>query len=124
MIRIGIIGTGLIARGRDIQSFGYEPSAERRSRASQDGFEVLNSLDKVAEVGWFDLLICTETLEHVPDPRNVLRFLRKHARLGALLAITVPQCDHVLLLIPLKLFSGTVSSRESSILGTSELFFD
>ena len=88
-------GYGALTRmlaGRDIQSFGYEPSAERNVRASRGGFEVLGSLDKVADVGPFDLFICTEVLEHVPDPREVLRFLRKHARPGALLAITVPQC--------------------------------
>jgi hypothetical protein len=32
-------------------------------------------------------------VEHVPNPREVLRFLKKHASPGALLAITVPQCD-------------------------------
>ena len=91
-------GYGVLTRmlaGRDIQSFGYEPSAERNVRASHRGFEVLDSLDKVADVGPFDLFICTEVLEHVPDPREVLRFLRKHARPGALLAITVPQCAPV-----------------------------
>ncbi len=88
-------GYGVLTRmlaGRDIQSFGFEPSAERNVRASQGGFEVLDTLDKVADVGPFDLFICTEVLEHVPDPREVLRFLRKHARPGALLAITVPHC--------------------------------
>lgn len=79
--------------GRDIQSFGYEPSAERSARASQSKFEVLDSLDKVADIGPFDLLVCTEVLEHVPNPREVLRFLKKHASPGALLAITVPQCS-------------------------------
>jgi SAM-dependent methyltransferase len=89
-------GYGALTRmllGRDIQSFGYEPSVERNIRASQCGFEVLDSLDEVADVGPFHLFICTEVLEHVPNPREVLRFLRKHASPGALLAITVPQCD-------------------------------
>jgi 2-polyprenyl-3-methyl-5-hydroxy-6-metoxy-1,4-benzoquinol methylase len=80
-------------RGRDIKLYGYEPSAERRARASDCGFEVLGSLDQVAKVGRFDLVVCTEVLEHVPDPRGVLKFIRAHTRSGALLAITVPQCD-------------------------------
>ena len=89
-------GYGALTRmlaGRDIQCFGYEPSTERRARASQGELKVLDSLDKVADVGPFDLFICTEVLEHVQDPRDVLRFLRRHASSGALLAITVPQCD-------------------------------
>jgi 2-polyprenyl-3-methyl-5-hydroxy-6-metoxy-1,4-benzoquinol methylase len=89
-------GYGVLTRmlaARDIQSFGYDPSVERRGRASQRGFKVLDSLDKVADVGPFHLFVCTEVLEHVPDPREVLRFLRKQAPPGALLAITVPQCD-------------------------------
>jgi 2-polyprenyl-3-methyl-5-hydroxy-6-metoxy-1,4-benzoquinol methylase len=79
--------------GRDIKVFGYEPSAERSARASQGGFAVLDSLDKVADVGPFDLVVCTEVLEHVADPRGVLKFIKEHATSGGLLAITVPQCD-------------------------------
>jgi 2-polyprenyl-3-methyl-5-hydroxy-6-metoxy-1,4-benzoquinol methylase len=89
-------GYGALTRmlvGREIQTFGYEPSTERSARASRGGFEVLDSLDKIADDSTFDLFICTEVLEHVPEPRAVLRFLRKHAAPGALLAITVPQCD-------------------------------
>jgi 2-polyprenyl-3-methyl-5-hydroxy-6-metoxy-1,4-benzoquinol methylase len=89
-------GYGALTRmlaARDIQTYGYEPSAERAVRASQAGFDVLASLDEVSNVGPFDLFLCTEVLEHVPDPREVLRFLRKQAPPGALLAITVPQCE-------------------------------
>jgi len=89
-------GYGTLARmlaGRDIRCYGYEPSRERLAIASQRGFEVLDSLDKVADVGPFDLIICTEVLEHVVDPRGVLRFLRNHASPGALVALTVPQCE-------------------------------
>ena len=89
-------GYGALTRmlgGRDIKLFGYEQSTERSARASQGGFAVLDSLDKVADVGPFDLVVCTEVLEHVADPRGVLRFIKKHAPSGGLLAITVPQCD-------------------------------
>jgi SAM-dependent methyltransferase len=100
-------GYGALTRmlsARDIQSFGYEPSTERRMRASQGGIPVLDSLDRVADVGPFDLFICTEVLEHVPDPREILRFIRKHAPSGALLAITVPQCDPAFLASSIAVF--------------------
>lgn len=80
-------------RGRDIDVYGYEPSAERGARASECQLTVLGSLDEVAEMGPFDLVVCTEVLEHVPDPRGVLKFIRTHMRSCALLAITVPQCE-------------------------------
>ena len=89
-------GYGSLTRmlhGRDIKCCGYDPSAARLSRASQAGVEVSDNLESVAEFGPFDLLICTDVLEHVANPREVLRYLNKNASPGALLAITVPQCE-------------------------------
>jgi 2-polyprenyl-3-methyl-5-hydroxy-6-metoxy-1,4-benzoquinol methylase len=79
--------------GRDIEPFGYEPSVARGNRAKQPGTTILTTLDQVAERGPFDLFICTEVLEHVPDPRAGLRFFRVHASPEALVAITVPDCE-------------------------------
>ena len=89
-------GYGAVLRmlaGRDVSSTGYEPSAERSIRASRGGFDVVNDLNEVANGGPFDLFVCTEVLEHVSDPREVLRFFKRHASPGALLAVTVPQID-------------------------------
>jgi len=83
-----------ILASRDILSIGYEPSAERRRQATTDGrFPVLTDPIELAAAGPFDLFVCTEVLEHVHDPREVLRLLKARAAPGALLAITVPQCE-------------------------------
>jgi SAM-dependent methyltransferase len=82
-----------ILAGGEVSAIGYEPSAARQSQASQSGFAILNSLDRVAAAGPYDLLICTELLEHIADPRAALRFMRKNAAPRALLGITVPCCE-------------------------------
>jgi SAM-dependent methyltransferase len=79
--------------GGEVRAIGYEPSGARRASTSQYGFEILHNLDQVSSAGPFDLFICTEVLEHVPDPRAALRFMRMNAAPGALLGLTVPGCE-------------------------------
>lgn len=79
--------------GGEIRAVGYERSGARQAAVAPGGFEIFNSLDQVADAGPFDLFICTEVLEHVADPRAALRFMRSHAAPGALLGITVPDCE-------------------------------
>jgi 2-polyprenyl-3-methyl-5-hydroxy-6-metoxy-1,4-benzoquinol methylase len=89
-------GYGLLLRmlaGGEVQAIGYEPSAARQASVSSAGFEIFGDLDQVASAGPFDLLICTQVLEHMPDPRAALRFMRKNAVSGALLGISVPNCQ-------------------------------
>lgn len=89
-------GYGALARmlaGREICSFGYEPSFKRRVQASGGPVEIFDTLEGIGKAGPFDLIICTEVLEHVSNPRETLQFLRRHASPMALLAITVPQCE-------------------------------
>lgn len=83
-----------ILASSDINCIGYEPSAQRSAHTTAGGrFPVVSEPDRLAEMGPFDLIVCTEVLEHVPDPRKVLALLRESAVPGALMAITVPQCE-------------------------------
>jgi len=77
----------------NVRAIGYEPSGARQTTAGQGGYEIFNNLDQVATAGPFDLFICTEVLEHLADPRAALRFMRQNATPGALLGITVPDCE-------------------------------
>jgi 2-polyprenyl-3-methyl-5-hydroxy-6-metoxy-1,4-benzoquinol methylase len=79
--------------GSEVQAFGYEPSAARQATAGQGDIEIFNSLDGVAAAGPFDLIVCTEVLEHLADPRAALRFMKQQASPRALLAVTVPDCE-------------------------------
>ena len=79
---------------RDIVAVGFEPSAERGKATTADGrFPVLTEEAALAAAGPFDLFVCTEVLEHVPDPRSALRLFKANGAPGALLALTVPQCE-------------------------------
>lgn len=79
---------------RDVIGVGFDPSRERRkSTTASDYISVLSSEQELAEAGPFNLLVCTEVLEHVPDPRRTLRMLKSLAAPGALLALTIPQCE-------------------------------
>ncbi|MEJ8572834.1 class I SAM-dependent methyltransferase [Microbaculum marinum] len=83
-----------IMASKEIISTGYEPSLQRSIRAVKDGsFSVLASLDEVRLAAPFDLIVCTEVLEHVPDPREILKLLKDIAEPSALLALTVPQVE-------------------------------
>ena len=80
--------------GRDVKGVGYEPSASRIENARLgNNVEILPDPGAVAQRGPFDLIMCTEVLEHVADPRSTLRFLRDNAADDALLAFTVPNCS-------------------------------
>jgi hypothetical protein len=70
---------------------GYEPSGARRERG---GAEIVDDLDATAARGPFDLLVCTEVLEHLADPTAALRTLRAKAAPGAILLVTVPHCEN------------------------------
>jgi SAM-dependent methyltransferase len=86
-------GYGVLLRllaSRDVIAVGYEPSAERGERVG--AIETLGDLAEVATRGPFDLMVCTEVLEHMPEPRQALQFLRANAAPGALLLVTVPHC--------------------------------
>jgi 2-polyprenyl-3-methyl-5-hydroxy-6-metoxy-1,4-benzoquinol methylase len=86
-------GYGALLRlltSRDVVGVGYEPTAARRAVAGNA--DILNDLAEVAERGPFDLLVCTEALEHMPDPAPAVRALRENAAPGAVLLVTVPGC--------------------------------
>ena len=76
---------------RDIIGVGYEPSAGRRE-VSGDQVRIVSSTDEIAEHGPYDLLICTEVLEHLSEPTHAIDALAANAKPGATLLVTVPCC--------------------------------
>lgn len=75
---------------RDVIPHGFDMSPAQRKIASASGAKIFGSTDEVAAAGPFDLIVFTEVLEHLADPRDTLRFLKEVSKPGALLAITVP----------------------------------
>jgi 2-polyprenyl-3-methyl-5-hydroxy-6-metoxy-1,4-benzoquinol methylase len=51
--------------------------------------------DIPVETGYFDVVLCTEVLEHVPEPIEALRELARVLRPGGMLLCTAPQNAHL-----------------------------
>jgi SAM-dependent methyltransferase len=65
---------------------GLQPGSHRT-----EGTDIVSDICSIpVENGAFDNVLCTEVLEHVPDPAGALRELARVARPGGVLLVTVP----------------------------------
>ena len=51
--------------------------------------------DAVAAAGPYDTVVCSETIEHLENPRHVFRSLRRLVRAGGLLVLTMPNQESI-----------------------------
>jgi 2-polyprenyl-3-methyl-5-hydroxy-6-metoxy-1,4-benzoquinol methylase len=104
----GGMGPGLKAAGAsEVVGIEIQPAAAERAATVLDRViigPVESSLDELD--GSFDTILCLDVLEHLPDPGAVLSRLRRHARPGAHLQVSVPNARHYSLARDL-LFRGT-----------------
>jgi SAM-dependent methyltransferase len=78
-------------RGWDV--LGVDPSAQAVAHARGLGVEVVEGFltDETADqFGIFDVIHMNEVLEHIPDPRAMVRLARALLRPGGLLCVIVP----------------------------------
>lgn len=68
---------------------GVEVNPEARAIAEGRGLTVVSSLDELSDCG-FDTVISNHAIEHVEDPLNVVRELRRVLRPGGLAVLVVP----------------------------------
>jgi SAM-dependent methyltransferase len=54
---------------------------------------VVRARDKLMAEGPFDMIVCDNVLEHLPDPAEAIGFLASVAVPGAALYVSVPDCD-------------------------------
>lgn len=88
-------GYGALLRilgSKNIETTGFEPSDERRKIAAKFATSVYSDLKSVSTTAPYDIVICTEVLEHVPNPAETIQSLRSLTALGGLLCVTVPLC--------------------------------
>lgn len=86
-------GTFLEAAARDNwQAFGVEVSRSATEHVRTYGFEVfLGELEQANYPDeYFDVVIASEVLEHVPDPRTLLQSIARVLRTGGLLWASTP----------------------------------
>lgn len=78
-------------------ALGVEPSYSGRRGARELGVEILDFfVEAETELGRdFDVILASEVVEHVPDPRAFLRAMRAHLAPGGVLLLTTPAAEIV-----------------------------
>jgi SAM-dependent methyltransferase len=78
-----------LLRERDATVVGVEPSHIAREIARSRGLEVVSKLENVP-AGVFDTVILFDVLEHLPDPRSVMRWIGERLSPAGRVVIGVP----------------------------------
>jgi len=73
-----------------LEAWGLDPSPSRQSYALGAGSHVAAAVDEIRASGPFDLLVCDNVLEHLPDPRGAIGTLGKLLAPGAVAFVSVP----------------------------------
>src|SRR5687767_1168675 len=95
ILEVGVGGGHVLARFAGLQRTGIDLSPTMLKRARRrlgDDVELLQgSADQLPfEDGSFDVVLCTEVLEHVVDPARVVRELMRVAAPGARVVVSIP----------------------------------
>lgn len=94
----GYLAEALVARGCRVSGIEYDADAAEKARPHLQHLVVgdLVAMDLAAELGdrTFDVIVCADILEHLPDPVDVLRRLLAHLRPGGSVVISVPNVTH------------------------------
>jgi SAM-dependent methyltransferase len=77
--------------GPRIRCFGFETSRRRLDYLRARQLPALSSLDEVRAHAPFDAIILSDVLEHVPEPRPLLRLCSSLLGSGGLLCVQVPE---------------------------------
>lgn len=96
--RILDVGSGpgfflLQGKERGWQTLGIEPSAQAAAHSRELGLEVVEdflSESTAKQLGTFDVVHMHEVLEHLPDPRDMLRMVRTLLAPDGLVCVIVP----------------------------------
>jgi 2-polyprenyl-3-methyl-5-hydroxy-6-metoxy-1,4-benzoquinol methylase len=83
-------GTGGLleqARGRGAEVFGTDSSAWAATSCASKGLALTSDAQLEPMKGTFDVVSAIEVIEHVPDPKGLLAFLRSCARVGGVVYV-------------------------------------
>lgn len=96
--RILDVGSGpgfflLYGKQRAWQVLGIEPSIQAASHSRELGLKIIEDFlteETARQLGTFDVVHMSEVLEHIPDPRGMMRLARNLLAPGGLLCVVVP----------------------------------
>jgi 2-polyprenyl-3-methyl-5-hydroxy-6-metoxy-1,4-benzoquinol methylase len=100
----GTLGLRLAEQGYAVTLVDVRPEALEYARARWEHGSVeyiVGGAGDVAGTGRrFDVVVCTEVLEHVPQPAELLGVLSSLVRSGGILMLTTPNADYALSRLP------------------------
>lgn len=120
----GFISRHLKERGCKVTAIEIDAEAAERARQCCDRLLVydLNRPDWINQVGsGFDTVLCGDVLEHLLNPGNVLRQIRRILADNGKVIICLPNVAH--LRVRLKLFVGRFEYEPTGILDVTHLRF-
>lgn len=114
----GTLGLRLAERGYVVTLVDMQPEALEyaRERWETGSVEYVSGTahDVAARGGKFDVVVCTEVLEHVPRPAEQLAALASLARPGGTIVLTTPNADYALARLP------SFGSAKQDVIDTAE----
>lgn len=91
-------GTGnFLMMAKDVASnvAGIEPEIALKSHFKKQGLKIFRDINRVSDS--FDIITLFHVLEHIPDPRSILKNIVKKLKKGGQIIIEVPNSDDALL---------------------------
>jgi 2-polyprenyl-3-methyl-5-hydroxy-6-metoxy-1,4-benzoquinol methylase len=100
----GTLGLTLAERGfrvslLDVRPGNIEYARARHERGEVDFYAGLLG-EEMPPRADYDVVVCTEVLEHVPEPSQLLRELARKARPNGAVCLTTPNADYLLSALP------------------------
>ncbi len=102
-VRLLDVGCGTGALGQVLSAtchaevVGVEPDAARAARARVRGLSVRGGYltdELIREIGFFDIVLLADVLEHLPNPHAMLRLVRKALKQRGAVIVSLPNVAH------------------------------
>lgn len=127
VLEVGCGEGGFLAhQAAAIEYWGIEPNAGAAERAAERLYKVFNgryeaAADKLPD-GYFDLIVCNDVIEHMPDHDEFLQSIRRKLKPGGYLVGSIPNVRHYALLVEL-LFKKDWQYVDAGLLDRTHLRF-
>ena len=77
-----------------VKSVGFDASSIRTTYAASANATIVRSHGNLQKLAPYDLIVCDNILEHLPDPAETISFLASVSAAGAAMFVSVPDYNH------------------------------